>query len=187
MKSPLNLVCIIASIFFVLVSCTNYSKAQEIILEQEIDIEDVALDDIEGRLALTTPDINLNQISSLFLTPNEISLLKEALIGFATRPPTRSEVEADQDEAKSDAIVRPNSVREVSLGGILYRSSNDWAIWINSQKITPKNIPPAIIDISVSKDEIKMKWLDFQTNQIFPVKLRTNQRFNFDTRIFLPG
>jgi hypothetical protein len=96
-------------------------------------------------------------------------------------------VEREQELAEEGKISRPSSVREISLGGILYKSSNDWAIWINSEKITPKNIPPAIMDISVQQDLIKLKWLDFQTNQIFPVKLRPHQRFNFDTRIFLPG
>jgi hypothetical protein len=144
-------------------------------------------DQTQKRIKLNNAPVELENISSLFLTNNEILQLEQALLRIYTRPPTPEEVEREQELAEEGKISRPSSVREISLGGILYKSSNDWAIWINSEKITPKNIPPAIMDISVQQDLIKLKWLDFQTNQIFPVKLRPHQRFNFDTRIFLPG
>lgn len=141
----------------------------------------------ELRIQLQDPQINVENISSLFLSGNEVNLLIDAQNGLFTRPPTEEELRSEQENAKSGQVSRPDSVREIALGGILYKSGSDWAIWLNSQKITPKNMPPAIIDIQVNKDYIRLKWLDFQTNQIFPVKLRANQRFNFDTRMFLPG
>ena len=141
--------------------------------------------DMDQRILLNNPQVNMGQISSLFLTSNEENLLIDARKGLVTRPPTVSEFEEEQKE--SESAVRPSGPREVSLAGILYHSDSDWTIWLNSQKITPKNLPSAILDISVTKDFVKMKWLDVQTNQIFPVKLRPHQRFNFDTRIFLPG
>lgn len=157
--------------------------------QQFVDMQTVNVQDGETqRLQLNNPLIDPANIASLFLTPNEQNLISDAVTGFLTRPPTEDEVESEQRKAqKPDAPVRPNSVREIGLGGILFTSSEDWTIWLNSQKITPNNIPPAIMDIQVSKDQIKLKWLDFQTNQIFPVKLRPHQRFNFDSRMFLPG
>lgn len=145
----------------------------------------VQTNNMDDRISLNNPQVELEQISSLFLTSGERNLITEAREGFITRPPTDSEFNREQRD--TEIVDRPLSPREVSLGGLLYTSSNDWTIWLNSQKITPKNIPPAIIDITVTRDYIKMKWLDAQTNQIFPVKLRAHQRFNLDTRIFLPG
>ncbi len=174
---------------FLIFNVSSSPSAQE--LEQDINelSEGVIMDDIEieDRLKLTNTSVTPKQISSLFFTTGEIALLRDAKKGLFTRPPTEAEVQIEQNAASDDRVLRPNSVREIALGGILYHSSNDWTIWLNSQKITPKNIPSAIIDITVTEEHIKMKWLDFQTNQIFPVKLRANQRFNFDTRIFLPG
>ena len=149
----------------------------------EVVIEEPVIT-IDERIELNSPDVVLDQILSLFLTGNEENLIIAARAGVVTRPPTETEFSQEQ---KTTTVSRPSSVREISLGGILYTSSNDWTIWINSQKITPKNIPPAIMDIDVSKDRVRLKWIDFQTNQIFPVKLKTHQRFNFDSRMFLPG
>jgi hypothetical protein len=164
-------------ILIILVGFSVPSYAQE-----DLNLQ---INEVDDRIQLNDPQVELDQILSLFLTIGEQNLLIEARKGFMTRPPTESEF--NQEQRNAEKVDRPLSPREVSLGGLLYSSSNDWTIWINSQKITPKNIPPAILDIEVYKDHIKMKWLDFQTNQIFPIKLQTHQRFNLDTRIFLPG
>ncbi|MEM6812569.1 MAG: hypothetical protein AAF549_08910 [Pseudomonadota bacterium] len=119
---------------------------------------------------------------SLFFNNQELALLDDARLGFDARAATDSELA----RAQSGRSVRKGP-REISLAGIVYSSSNDWAIWLNDQKITPNRIPPEILDIDVSKDSIKIRWYDAFTNQIFPIKLRTYQRFNIDTRIFLPG
>lgn len=165
---------------FVLFVVINPLQAQELDMEQEY-IE------FDRRIQLQDPQVNLGQIPSLFLSGSELNLLVDAKAGLYARPPTEEELMAEQETARQGRVSMPASIREISLGGILYKSSTNWTIWLNSQKITPKNLPPAIMDITVNKDHIKLKWLDFQTNQIFPVKLRANQRFNFDTRIFLPG
>jgi|GEM_PF-2737812 len=133
------------------------------------------------RISFVKPDVSLNGMPSLFLTPSEQSLLQEARLGFTTRLPTDFEIQ----QAEQGNI--PMGPRELALGGIVYLSSGDWTIWLNSEKITPKNLPPEILDIKVRKNSIKLKWFDAFTNQIFPIKLRTHQRFNIDTRIFLPG
>jgi len=133
------------------------------------------------RLEIVRPDINLNQIPSLMFTPSEQSLIAEAREGFLARPPTDFELRQAEDGNV------PRGPRELSLGGIIYTSSSDWSIWMNGQKITPNRLPPEILDIKVRKKYIRLKWFDAYTNQIFPVKLKPHQRFNIDTRIFLPG
>jgi hypothetical protein len=173
---------LLLTLFFVVgIPATSFSQEFLENVEQETPINEV-----DDRIQLNNPQVELEQIPSLFLTSSEQNLLIAARLGFLTRPPTSDEFNQEQDRS-GEVVSRPSSPREVALGGLLYVSSNDWTIWLNNQKITPKNIPPAIMDIEVSKDHIKMKWLDFQTNQIFPVKLRSHQRFNLDTRIFLPG
>jgi len=133
------------------------------------------------RLEIVRPDINLNQIPSLLFTPSEQSLIAEAREGFLARPPTDFELRQAEDGNV------PRGPRELALGGIIYTSSSDWSIWMNGQKITPQRLLPEMLDIKVRKKYIKLKWFDAYTNQIFPIKLKPHQRFNIDTRIFLPG
>jgi len=140
--------------------------------------------DLQGfreRITLANPEVDLQQMPSLFFTPSQQSLISEARAGFTARPPTESEIRRAQN---GDV---PKGLREVTLAGIVYLSAGDWTIWLNGQKVTPNRLPPEILDISVRKNSIKLKWFDAYTNQIFPIKLKTHQRFNIDTRIFLPG
>ena len=120
-------------------------------------------------------------VPSLFFNNWEVSLLEDARAGVLARVATEEELEDAVDG-------RPKKgPREISVGGIVYASTRDWAVWLNGQKITPERLPPEILDIQVSRDFVKLKWFDAYTNQIFPIKLKTHQRFNIDTRIFLPG
>lgn len=81
----------------------------------------------------------------------------------------------------------PPETRNISLGGIVYAADGSWTIWLNGKRVTPKSLPPEVLDLKVYKNHIEMKWVDAYTNQIFPLRLRPHQRFNLDTRIFLPG
>ena len=137
------------------------------------------LEDMSLRVKLNAPSLDPSQITSLFFTGRDHALLVEARKGFLTRTPGEGELTAE-----TALVMGP---REVSLGGIVYLSSNDWVVWVNGKRITPKAIPSEILDIKVAKKYIKLQWFDEYTNQIFPIKLRANQRFNIDSRIFLPG
>jgi hypothetical protein len=53
--------------------------------------------------------------------------------------------------------------------------------------VTPEALPEEIMDLKVYKEHVDLKWLDYYTNRIFPIRIRAHQRFNMDTRIFLPG
>lgn len=143
-------------------------------------IGDSMFDAMVDRISLVKPSVTLFDMPSLFLTPSEQSLLQEARLGLTTRAPSDYELGQDGENI-------PRGIREISLGGIVYLSKGDWTVWLNNQKITPSRLPPEILDIKVYKNYIKLKWFDAYTNQIFPIKLRTHQRFNIDSRIFLPG
>lgn len=89
--------------------------------------------------------------------------------------------------AGEERPVPPPEEREISLGGIVYASGTDWTIWLNGQRVTPDALPKEIIDLRVSRHHIDVKWLDDYTQKLYPIRLRAHQRFNLDTRIFLPG
>lgn len=130
---------------------------------------------------------NLGSIPSTMLTYWEQAAIIEALNaqGFA-RPTTYNEM-IDGDEFVPDRPKPPPEERYLTLGGIVYASSKDWTVWLNGKRVTPEALPPEAIDLIVKKNYIEIKWYDEYTNQIFPVRLRPHQRFNIDTRIFLPG
>ena len=152
-------------------------------------------DDVEQmvrRIIRLKVSFNPNNIRSLFFSDGESELLAEARMGLITS----EEKAQEQIDRKNGTYIDPNTgengvidpgIRELSLGGIVYASSKDWTIWLNGTKMTPRLLAPEIIDIKVYKNYIKIKWYDSYTNQIFPIKLKTHQRFNIDTRIFLPG
>lgn len=103
------------------------------------------------------------------------------------RPPTEAELKA-MENGEESLIEKPDpGPREISLGGIVYEGENNWTIWLNDKRITPKAIPKEILDLRVFKEYIEVKWLDEFSSQIFPIRLRAHERFNLDMRIFLPG
>lgn len=136
----------------------------------------------EHTSALRTPEARPEEMQTLFFTLWQHKLMEEQRrIGVQTRRPGASELSGD------DGAPRVKGIRELSLGGIVYASAANWVVWLNSQRVTPDAIPPQVIDIQVHKDYIELKWYDSYTNLVFPVRMRTHQRFNLDSRIFLPG
>ncbi|HRK97485.1 MAG: hypothetical protein KDJ26_02335 [Alphaproteobacteria bacterium] len=127
-----------------------------------------------------------SQVPSLFFTSSQHALLREARVGFNTRVPTLQDLH-DAGDPNDPNYRPPVSLRELALAGILYNSDQDWIVYLNKTRITPDAIPSEIVDIKVFKDYIELRWFDQISNQIFPVRLRPNQRFNLDARVFLPG
>lgn len=141
------------------------------------------------------------EIEPIFFTNWEYSALQDALIESKkpknyTNTPT--EVELMRDKDKSIVNVNPPTddenlpppppeKRYINLHGIAFKDTNDWTVWLNGERVTPNALPKEIISMSVHEDYIEMKWYDDYTRQIFPLRIRANQRFNMDTRIFLPG
>jgi hypothetical protein len=120
-------------------------------------------------------DIDPARIPSLFFTGDALALLKDAINGLIT---SRM---AGGEEGKEPGI------RELALGGIVYRAGDDWTIWLNGRRVTPDAIPEQVYDLNVSKTYVDIKWYDAYTNRLYPVRLRANQRFNLDSRLFLTG
>lgn len=143
-------------------------------------VQDDIAQEISENIILRQPEVQIDQIPSLFFTADEAALIASVRNGITARQPTESEL-------RNNGNLPAAGPRELALGGIVYSSASDWTIWLNGEKITPKRLPPEILDIKVKKDQISLKWFDAYTNQIFPIKLKPHQRFNIDTRIFLPG
>jgi hypothetical protein len=120
-------------------------------------------------------------MKSLFFNLMEYALIQEARRGFEARLPGTSRAST---QSRSREI---RARRDLMLGGILYTSDDSWSVYLNEIRITPNNLPEEIIDIQVHSDFIRLKWFDKGTNTIFPVRLRPNQRFNLDARLFFPG
>jgi len=125
-----------------------------------------------GANSMFAPSVSYEDLTALLFTQGQLELIEDARQGNV--------IQSNDEDA-------PQGPREVSLSGIAYVTSNDWTIWLNNMRITPEAIPNNILDLKVHKNFIEIQWLDRYTNQVFPIRLRPHQRFNLDTRIFLPG
>lgn len=130
--------------------------------------------------------VDIRTLTPLVYTSDEYILLQEAMRQFTTRPPTQAEIQEAEEFVEEEEVIDPG-IRELSLAGIVYRGQKDWTIWFNQQRVTPQAIPEQVLDLKVRKNYIDLKWYDEYTNRIYPVRLRPHQRFNLDSRIFLPG
>jgi hypothetical protein len=135
------------------------------------------------------PVFNDEQYPPLVLTYWEHIAIKEARNARGlVRPPSESELMRDlktTDQAPKPKP--PPEQREIRLGGLVYHGKKDWVIWLNDRRVTPEALPTEVLDLIVYKEYVEMKWFDEWSNQIYPIRLRPHQRFNIDTRIFLPG
>jgi hypothetical protein len=139
---------------------------------------------------LLSGDIDPNTIQPIIFTYWEHAAIQDARNARGSvRPPTEEELMRDM---KTSSLVdeKPKVMptdREIRLGGIVYANGKDWSIWLNEKRVTPDAIPPEIMDLKVYKEYVEIKWFDEYTNRILPLRLRAHERFNIDTRIFLPG
>tara|TARA_B100000780_G_C21118227_1_gene452662 strand:+ start:1515 stop:2120 length:606 start_codon:yes stop_codon:yes gene_type:complete len=142
--------------------------------------------------AADTPDITPVSIPSLLFNYWEQTALMEAKKsaksdGVKSIPTDQDILNAMDDPLDQDRPKPPPEEREISLSGIAYTSQNDWTIWLNNERVTPDAVPKEIIDLKVYKHYIDMKWQDEYTRRLYPIRLRPHQRFNLDSRMFLPG
>lgn len=113
---------------------------------------------------------------------------KSAASGGFKRGVTEDEINRAMDAPLDQERVKPPpEEREITLGGILFTSQDEWTIWLNGQRVTPDALPKEIIDLKVYKHHVDMKWQDEYTRRLYPIRLRAHQRFNLDNRMFLPG
>lgn len=133
-------------------------------------------------------EINPNTMPSLLFTYWEHVAVLDAKRARTTGGETRTPLRGEFGGAEGQGDYKPPpEERELNLSGIVFKSHEDWTIWLNGKRVTPDALPSDAIELRVNKDYIDVKWFDAYTNQIFPIRLRPHQRFNFDTRIFLPS
>lgn len=127
---------------------------------------------------LTPPGVKPEEIGSIVLTMWEHLLIEEwrNTEHINTSPPS-------MDQVKDVG----NTLRELSLGGIVFKGRDDWTVWLNGQRLRPNALPKEVMDINVGRKHVELKWYDASTNLIYPIRLRPHQRFNLDSRMFLPG
>lgn len=162
------------------------AKAPEVAVQDSPELKILKSIEMEVKKKKRNAIFERSSVPSLVFTPSQYALLREARIGFNTRIPTLQEL-AKAGDPNDPNYRAPAALRDVRLGGIAYNTPDDWTIWLNSSRVTPDALPAEAIDLRVYKDFIELKWFDVATNQVFPIRLRMNQRFNLDTRIFLPG
>jgi hypothetical protein len=105
-----------------------------------------------------------------------------------TRGVTDDEINRAMNEPLDQERVKPPpEERNITLGGILYSSQDEWTIWLNGERVTPDALPEEVIDLRVYKHHVDMKWQDEYTRRLYPIRLRAHQRFNLVNRMFLPG
>jgi len=150
-------------------------------VRQNVD-NTVLLNIAEAKSRLRDATVTPEMLQTLFYTAWQHALLQEAKELFTTRLPDPGEVGSSSSNAPRDP-----GIRELSLGGIAYGSGDKWTVWLNGVRITPDAIPNQVLDIKVSRAYIDLKWFDSYTNKIYPVRMRPHERFNLDSRIFLPG
>lgn len=140
--------------------------------------------------ALVSDVVGPDDVGTLFFVNNEFAALMDAKkLRGSVRPPRASEINnvLKPVEYSLEKPKPPPAQRELSLGGILYSSKDDWTIWLNGKRVTPTAIPSEVLGMQVFNQYIEMRWLDDWSGQIFPIRLRPHERFNMDTRIYLPG
>ncbi|HTK85681.1 MAG TPA: hypothetical protein VL625_11425, partial [Patescibacteria group bacterium] len=119
---------------------------------------------------LREPDVKPQELASVFFTLWQYQLLQDAKRLYVTHPVRKEDIAKAGDQNQN----RPRSIRELSVGGILYRGPEDWTVYLNGQRLTQdKNwLPEQVMDIKVTEDHVDLKWFDTFTNLIFPVRLR---------------
>ncbi len=144
------------------------------------------LEDALGSMAVLRKNvIPSEEVGTLVFTLWQHALLADAKKLFRTRRPTDAEIAA---AAEGGAVeTKPRGIREIGLNGILYKGKDNWVVWLNGKRLAPDALPKEVIDIKVHSTYIDLKWFDAFSNLIYPIRIRPHQRFNLDTRIFLPG
>ena len=143
--------------------------------------------------------------SSLLFYPNQMRLIRDFERGILfpkpdstptpvvkempdlAAPPKRLRPAPRPEEQKTYVPPTVPSPRELYLAGIAFNNKENWTIWLNGQRLTPDTVPEEIFNISVQEEFIEIIWHDKQTHRVYPIRLRPNQRFNLDARMFLPG
>jgi hypothetical protein len=119
-------------------------------------------------------------MDSIFFTPNQLIAITRANQGFIAPQ------EAYDPDNQSSKPIDPGP-RIISLSGIVFNSKSDWTIWLNNERVTPKNIPDRIMGLSVRKDRVFIRWMDLGNQRIVNIVLRPNQQYLLDSDQIILG
>lgn len=124
-------------------------------------------------------DINKPFTRSLFYTKQDLVQISKALNGQS--------VNLDTPISGGGGEVIPQ-VRTITLTGVLYKGPGDWLIWLNGQKLNPRNLLREIYEIEVFKDSrVRLKWYDIGLDGVIDVTLRPHQKYDIVTGLLLPA
>lgn len=123
---------------------------------------------------------------SIFFSEEQLDMIFQASEGVletvADETTESDPVKAAEKEAPVD-----RGRRILTLSGVVYQSSKDWTIWLNGERVTPKNIPENVRGLIVTNDHIRLRWFDKATNRIVNLTLRPHQQYNLDLDLISPG
>lgn len=129
---------------------------------------------------MTQAELNAYFRGSFLFSPLDVAAIQRALRGKATTSETLR-----KEDMPNAAIPAKRSIR---ISGVIYRAAEDWVVWMNGKKVTPDNLLPEIIDISVEDtSDVNLKWYDSGLNQVIAIKMRPHQTYDIVTGILLPG
>lgn len=123
------------------------------------------------------PDLKTH---SLFFTPNQLAAIMRANRGFIAPK------EAYDPNNQTNRPVDPGP-RIIALSGIVYNGPNDWTIWLNNERVTPKQFPERVIGLTVEKDRIHVRWMDIANQRVVNITLHSNQQYLLDSDQIIPG
>lgn len=125
----------------------------------------------------TKEDVKKPFVRSLFFTAQELADIKKATKGI---------VNAGNNLGAPTEKPIPQ-VRTITLTGVLYKSPDDWLIWLNGHKLNPRTLLQEIVDIEVYKDSsVRLHWFDIGLNGIIDITMRPHEKYDIVTGLLLP-
>lgn len=122
-------------------------------------------------------DVKKPFVRSLFFTGQELADIKKATKGI---------VNAGNNLGAPTEKPIPQ-VRIIKLTGVLYKSPDDWLIWLNGHKLNPKTLLQEIVDIEVFQDSsVRLHWFDIGLNGIIDITMRPHEQYDIVTGLLLP-
>jgi len=117
---------------------------------------------------------------SLFFTQDELFSIMRANQGFLA-----PKLDLTKPSADNKPVDRGRRV--ITLSGILYHGPNDWTIWLNDERVTPKNLPEHVKGLTVKREYIVLRWEDIATQKMINVTLYPHQNYNIDLDLISNG
>jgi len=77
--------------------------------------------------------------------------------------------------------------RLIKLAGVIYKSTDNWVIWLNGKRVTPDRLLPEIVDIHVKKDKVYLKWFDKGLRDVILITLKPHHTYDIGAGVLLPG